>query len=139
MSSKAWSAWAVLFGMFAVVLATLPRLCLAQPAPPLKIDVPGAVAAVEDAPDQADAVRLPGFVVRHQRSIANTLPCIGCGGTQKVPMHLILDLADSVNSLFVVPSGKKPDDTADASLQWAHYYMCLPDNPLGCMVRVQDP
>lgn len=127
----------------ALLVLLLPGLCLAQGAgearPPLKIDVPAAVASTLDAPDDPNAVRLPGFVVQHKRSIANLLPCLGCGGTQKVPMRLILDLADSVNALFVVPTGKRPDDPADGSLQWAHYYMCTQGNPLGCAYRPQDP
>lgn len=125
--------------MAAPLLAVLPGLCLAQSGPPLKIDVAAALAATADAPDPQGAVRLPGFVVRHPRSIVNTLPCIGCDGTQKVPMHLLLDLADSVNKLFVVPAAKRPDDPADGSRQWAHYYMCLLDNPLGCAFSPQEP
>jgi len=113
--------------------------CVAQDNVGTHQNAGGAVAATLGAQDDPDAVQLPGFVVQHKRSITNLLPCLGCTGRPKVPMHLLLDLADSVNSLFVVPVAKRPDDPADGSRQWAHFYMCLPDNPLGCAQSPQDP
>ena len=144
MLSRVWNRCGVrCWRSVAVLAALLSGLYFAQAVAdggkPLKIDVSAAVAATLGAQDDPDAVQLPGFVVQHKRSITNLLPCLGCTGRPKVPMHLLLDLADSVNSLFVVPVAKRPDDPADGSRQWAHFYMCLPDNPLGCAQSPQDP
>jgi hypothetical protein len=133
------SRYAVLVAAAALVPAGAAP---AQGGPSLRIDVAAAAAAAGPPAATVDAdgtVHLPGVVVQGRRPLSNTLPCIGCEAQPKVPMRLLLDLADHINAVFVVPSGRRPDDTADAALIWAHYNMCVPDNPLGCAYRPQDP
>lgn len=73
-----------------------------------------------------------------KKSLASSLPGLGCGREAQLPFKSLLDVADIVASLFTVPSAQ-PKSLEDKALAMSHVGKFTPDNPFGCIFTPQQP